>query len=856
MAYFHLESFKAGLDTRRSVLTSLPGTLQTCQDAHINQGGEVVKRFAFVYKFVYPTYFGLEGLDAGLTVFGSRNVHGGAAPAQTDSLSAPFVYQQLVHPSVSVFGIAYDASYHEMTAVVSSQCYLGKALVLATYSDGYTFLFYDGTPVMSSYSGIVLHGYTVNTVGTPAAGTEATVNRDLVNGFLTIPGWYGIPGVLINGVPLSGMNAAPLDIVTTSSFPGKVDGCVLAPVSQTFTIDKTLTTSAGILEFALGGTSVAASAGTAATTVYAVSGTGGDQYQIYIPVTSASTIYYWVVINLNWAVSNANTAGLIVTAINAKTALHGFSAANGGTANVTISAPIPQNSTLSAWPNPQPTYTWNAAIIRKTGVGSSSAFGTGTVAIPALGQYEYFLFDNAWVTGDTWSLEVTSTGATFTVGRGNLPTWVTGATVPLPNAMYVFNEQAFLANGNQFNYSSPGDPTGWEQQNTNAGFTPYTSQFGHQDAVQAFAAYQSQLAVFGRRSVQIWNWSASPSSQSKSQTLANIGTLAPLSVAGLGDLDVMFMADTGIRSLRAKATTNNAFVNDIGSPIDALITPTTTDCAGVEPTEGRYLCYNTEGQIYVLSYFPTNQIVAWSSYVPRGVTSSTFLFTITSTLVAAGSTLAITIKDGWGNTVQLVSFTTLVDLTAADAATNIASAFSVPNYTANASGHSVTFASTQGNMFNLTIVAAGLFTYINSDVIEAFTAFVPQKFVTYQNRLYSRSHHAVHCYGGDTGVWYDTTSAVVTTPWLDAKMPDTAKGFSGIDLVINGRWAVLFGTDWIDSSWQQVIALCSNSTFDAGAVAFNSSATHFSFKLTSVAEQAGATLSQLIALYQVENPPV
>ena len=48
MSYIKIESFKPGLDTRRSELTSLPGTLEVCENAHINPGGEIEKRKAFV----------------------------------------------------------------------------------------------------------------------------------------------------------------------------------------------------------------------------------------------------------------------------------------------------------------------------------------------------------------------------------------------------------------------------------------------------------------------------------------------------------------------------------------------------------------------------------------------------------------------------------------------------------------------------------------------------------------------------------------------------------------------------------------------------------------------------------------
>jgi hypothetical protein len=48
MAYIALQNFNRGLDSRRSELTSAPGTLSQCENAHITVGGEVEKRKAFV----------------------------------------------------------------------------------------------------------------------------------------------------------------------------------------------------------------------------------------------------------------------------------------------------------------------------------------------------------------------------------------------------------------------------------------------------------------------------------------------------------------------------------------------------------------------------------------------------------------------------------------------------------------------------------------------------------------------------------------------------------------------------------------------------------------------------------------
>jgi hypothetical protein len=89
MAFFEIQNFKMGLDTRRSELTSQPGTLEVLQNAHINQGGEIEKRKAFVATPLPAGTYGFEPLLTSIVVFGSIT-----APA----MPTGFTYQQLMHP--------------------------------------------------------------------------------------------------------------------------------------------------------------------------------------------------------------------------------------------------------------------------------------------------------------------------------------------------------------------------------------------------------------------------------------------------------------------------------------------------------------------------------------------------------------------------------------------------------------------------------------------------------------------------------------------------------------------------------------------------------------------------------------
>ena len=73
MPYILVEDFRGGLDNRRSNVTAQPGTLVTLKNAHINRGGEIEKRTAFVKLTDLPSNsFGLSASNGQIYVFGHQ----------------------------------------------------------------------------------------------------------------------------------------------------------------------------------------------------------------------------------------------------------------------------------------------------------------------------------------------------------------------------------------------------------------------------------------------------------------------------------------------------------------------------------------------------------------------------------------------------------------------------------------------------------------------------------------------------------------------------------------------------------------------------------------------------------------
>jgi hypothetical protein len=164
--------------------------------------------------------------------------------------------------------------------------------------------------------------------------------------------------------------------------------------------------------------------------------------------------------------------------------------------------------------------------------------------------------------------------------------------------------------------------------------------------LQGIGVYIGKLAILSRRAVQIWSMDPDPTKNVFTQILKNIGTFAPKSVTNFGDMDVFFLSDTGVRSLRARDASNSATVSDVGTNIDTLISSdllslddtTKSEAVGIiEPKDGRYWLA-VGPKIYVYSYFPTPGISAWSTYEP-GFSVSHFSYANGRVYARSGNTV-------------------------------------------------------------------------------------------------------------------------------------------------------------------------------------------------------------------------
>lgn len=134
--------------------------------------------------------------------------------------------------------------------------------------------------------------------------------------------------------------------------------------------------------------------------------------------------------------------------------------------------------------------------------------------------------------------------------------------------------------------------------------------------------YYSFLAIMAQTSIQIWAFDPDPDLSQQIQTLHATGLIAHNAKSRYGNGDVLYLANTGIRSIRARDSSNAAVLNDIGSPIDKIIQekrineftgPEHPIYADMDPMSGHWwLAWGND--VYVLAQYPLSKVTAWSRF--------------------------------------------------------------------------------------------------------------------------------------------------------------------------------------------------------------------------------------------------
>jgi hypothetical protein len=300
----------------------------------------------------------------------------------------------------------------------------------------------------------------------------------------------------------------------------------------------------------------------------------------------------------------------IVDSINHGSGTHNYSATRDG-ARVTISAAVSGEAGNNKPINIQTS--GNVILSGKT------AFSGGRDSIPGQPKIMRINFTGTPKVGDKCWVMITDPA------RPQTP-YKFGAT-RMAGKKGVFNftykGKEYIGIGSTLYFSSINNPVKWDTYDSGSGFIDMSNNFGGRDDLTGAGVYQNSIAVFTERNCQLWFFDPDPNQNKQQQILDNTGCLAPNSVVSVGATDLFYLSYNGVRSLQSRESTDAAYANDIGSPIDEIVisilaglTPAQRSEAKalIEPIDGRYWI-SIGSRLFVLSYFKGSNILAWSEYV-------------------------------------------------------------------------------------------------------------------------------------------------------------------------------------------------------------------------------------------------
>lgn len=147
---------------------------------------------------------------------------------------------------------------------------------------------------------------------------------------------------------------------------------------------------------------------------------------------------------------------------------------------------------------------------------------------------------------------------------------VTDANMPTTGVMATAKSRVFAlsADGQTVRFSAVGSVTDWTSAG-NAGFLPVAQHFGSGQRAYGLGVYQDKLAVFTDRSIQLWALDPNPTAIALDRVIDGIGTRHHNSIVSLNG-DLLFLSQTGIRSLTTLSSSLFPSDVDVGLPVNSI----------------------------------------------------------------------------------------------------------------------------------------------------------------------------------------------------------------------------------------------------------------------------------------------
>jgi hypothetical protein len=306
--------------------------------------------------------------------------------------------------------------------------------------------------------------------------------------------------------------------------------------------------------------------------------------------------------NVDWVTSNSTTATAIKTQLDTYTSSPEYDVTTDGPI-VTITAKAGTGASTNG-------FVVTTSVAGDVTLDAGSTMTGGVTAVTAVAQINTVTVGGTFEEQDQFT--VTINGQNYTVTGSGSGTGTTALT---------FKKKIYSTASSNLYFSALNAPTQWIS-GIDYGFINMGSENSGQETLTATAEYQGLMAIFSENNIRVWSISEDSAANVALQTLQNTGTVAPQSVLSYGNNDVFYLAATGVRSLKARDSSNSAYVSDVGTSIDTHIREylaTLTDAeiaeatATIEPLDGRYWLAVGK-RIYVFSFFPSKKISSWSYY--------------------------------------------------------------------------------------------------------------------------------------------------------------------------------------------------------------------------------------------------
>lgn len=482
------------------------------------------------------------------------------------------VFGDGAEPGGMPVGVGYQQLAHadnttSLVRVLSADLFAGKIYAVGEFADGAIFHFYDGSRVTDWFDGRARATFTVTDGGvTPAVA--ATGLFSIIGGALDPAD--EISAVNVDGVDILGVAVAHTgnDATTAAAVALQINTHVSTPNYTAEAVGATVNITASVPGAAANGR-VVAPVVTGGVVVGSVTNMGGGADTATATLTGLTVDGVSVVSGpVAWAGSNEATAAAIASAINL------FSS------------------------SPDYTATLNGASVSIAAVTAGAA-SNGFAVVPAVAN-----------------------GLVIAPSSTVLADGADGDEFQPGTFVKTIGQKMHAVSGPNYHFSGIKEPTQWTTDAVGAGFIDLSSESSGSEQLTAIARYMNFAAVFAERAVQVWYVDPDPALNRQTQVLNNTGTASPHSVTPFGDTDVFYLDESGLRSLRARDSSNAAATTDIGVPVDDLITAKLDELNEferqrvfglIEPKNGRFWLVMKD-QIFVFSFFNGAKVSAWSTY--------------------------------------------------------------------------------------------------------------------------------------------------------------------------------------------------------------------------------------------------